>query len=124
MQLWITTALLALASKAVMGAPHPMEGTEPAACYNKCYWDASVCWCMNIYGYNVRASDDWCFYAQDDEDWERNYGKKEEKQQSEEEEEYEDEDEDEDEEEEEGEDENEEEEEGEDENEDEDEGQD
>ncbi|KAL2884913.1 hypothetical protein HOO65_090208 [Ceratocystis lukuohia] len=96
MQSWITTVLLALASKAVMGAPRPMEATQPPALYQDCYWDARVCWCTNIDGYNVRVSDYWCYYEQDEQSWQANYGQQ---QEEEPEEEYEDEDEDEDEEE-------------------------
>ncbi|PHH49225.1 hypothetical protein CFIMG_006497RA [Ceratocystis fimbriata CBS 114723] len=72
MHFWIATALLTLASKAVVAMPSPII-PQPPPTYIDCEWVARVCWCTNINGYNEMVSDDFCFYIQDQDDWEANY---------------------------------------------------
>ncbi|KAL2884617.1 hypothetical protein HOO65_100021 [Ceratocystis lukuohia] len=89
MKSWIATALLALASKVVIAAPSsPGYIPEPQPVYVDCEWIARVCWCVNIHGYRNMVSDEWCFFEQDDEDWDANYVPKEEVHYSDSEEEY------------------------------------
>ncbi|KAL2885571.1 hypothetical protein HOO65_070033 [Ceratocystis lukuohia] len=67
----VAAALLTLISKAALAMPPYIP--EPRPVFIDCFWMARVCWCTNINGYTVTVSDDFCFYIQDEEDWQANY---------------------------------------------------